>query len=61
MFLKTNKLLPIMHRLRIEQIYTEEYFFLKKPKVLVMSVVIESLLYLTRSQAKGKFMYPSKP
>ena len=34
---------------------------LKKNVVLVMPVAIESLLYLTPSQAKGKFLYPLKP
>ena len=34
---------------------------LKKNVVLIIPVAIESLLYLTPSQAKGKFLYPLKP
>ena len=44
-------LLSIMHRLRIEK---------KKIEVLVISGSIESLLYITLSQAKGIFQHPLK-
>ena len=46
-----------MHRLRIEQINIED---LKKIKMFVIRVAIESLLYLPLSQPKGKFLYPLK-
>ena len=44
-------LLSIMDRLRIKK---------KKIEVLVISVSIESLLYITLSQTKGIFQYPLK-
>ena len=43
------------------QINTYKRLFLKKKfEVLVIPVAIESLLYHTPSQAKGKFLYPMK-
>ena len=49
-----------MHRLRIKQIYIEDFFkkIVKLFEVLIIPVATESLVHLTPSQGKGKFQYP---
>ena len=55
--LKTQtKLLSIMHRLRIKKIHIDDFFKRKKLEVLVIPIALETLLYLTPSYAKGKFL-----
>ena len=53
---KNKKLTVNYASIRIELTHIEEL-----KKVLPMPIVIESLLYLTPSQAKGKYMYTFKP
>lgn len=57
--IKIKSMMPYIYRLQIKQVFMEH--FLKKFKVLIIRISIESLLYLTLSQANGKLVYHLKP